>query len=121
MSFLFHNLQLIENYPDVQLIASVYQDNGNTALVALEPTTGETIATLTVNVDMLPTNIVHIKNYSENEGVLDWLVENSIIKLMPIYDTSTGFVEVQGAKLVHEGLLAQAEDARQALRNSMSQ
>ena len=56
--------------------------NGRTALKVYDADTGEPIATATVNLpdQPLPDNHVFIKNWSENEGILDSLVEANYIK-----------------------------------------
>lgn len=110
---LLHNLQLSSLYKNVLLEASVYENNGNTVLMALHPETHERIATLTVNLIDLPNYLVTIKNWSENEGVLEWLVENKIIALDSNYDVQSGFVTANGARLVNDELYQQAHEAYQ--------
>jgi len=55
--------------------------NGRTAIELIEAETGEPIMTATVNIpDVELTNReIIIKNYSENEGVLGFLMENNIV------------------------------------------
>ena len=68
---------------------------------------GEQIAVLTVNVPELgafPANIVAIKDYSENEGVLAQLVALGIVE--PTGDVvRSGFVRIPLAKILKEELL----------------
>ena len=55
--------------------------NGRTCLQLVDSEDGEPIATATINVPEihLEQNEVIIKNYSENEGILDCLIENEYI------------------------------------------
>ena len=65
---------------------SKYMDNDRIALVLTEEETGEPVATASVNVVEYPMggfserNFTFIKNYSENEGMLDALIEAGIVK-----------------------------------------
>jgi len=55
--------------------------NGRTALVLNEKATGERIAVATINVqEEIYDNEVVIKDYSENEGMLDALISAGIVK-----------------------------------------
>lgn len=114
---LLHNLQLSSLYKNVRLEASVYENNGNTVLTAHDADTLDPITTLTVNVMDLPNYLVTIKNWAENEGVLEWLVENNVIELDENYDVKTGFVTAQGARLVNDELYEQALKMYQGWKN----
>lgn len=114
---LLHNLQLSSLYKNVLLEASVYENNGNTVLTAHDADTLDPITTLTVNVMDLPNYLVTIKNWAENEGVLEWLVENNVIELDENYDVETGFVTAQGARLINDELYEQALKMYQGWKN----
>lgn len=81
----------------VQLL---YYSNGR-HVIQLFNTGGELLATATVNVPkaILHSDEVLIKNWSENEGILEALIENKIVE-----DTgrivSTGFVEANICRLL---------------------
>lgn len=73
-----------------------YRSNGRTCIELLEARTHEPVLVATVNIDdyhLLQPNEVIIKNYSENEGVLDFMIENGIIG-KPKAWISTGWVTV---------------------------
>lgn len=57
--------------------------NGRTAIRLVDADNGEPIATATVNIPEipLPKNEVIIKDYSENEGILDALINAGIVEL----------------------------------------
>jgi len=118
---IFHNLQLATLYPEVLVQASVYIENGNTALSLLDPYTGETIAHASVNVlPLTDYKTVLIKDWGENEGVFSWLIENNILEPCPSLDTSTGYVVARGAQIIHEELLLQAQTIQQEWMDSIT-
>lgn len=61
------------------MIQSHYTNNNRMALYLIDSDTGEPVATCTVNTDDDP-SLVLIKDYSENEGMLDFLIEEGIVK-----------------------------------------
>jgi len=77
----------------VSLEWNKYGSNGRTALELIDVEDGSPVMTATVNIPdahLEPDEMV-IKNYSENEGVLEFLQENNIVG--PIIRTvRTGFV-----------------------------
>lgn len=77
---------------DVQIEFLKYS-NGRTAIELTDAETGEPVLTATVNipdVDLTSREVI-IKNYSENEGVLGFLMDNNIVG--PVKrEVSTGFV-----------------------------
>jgi hypothetical protein len=70
-------------------------DNGRPALVLVDAEDGSPIATATVNLPDVPLgrNQVAIKDWSENEGVLDALVAAGVVKHTG-QTVPSGFVEV---------------------------
>ena len=75
--------------------------NGRTAIQLYDAEIGDPIATATVNIpdEPLPDNHVFIKNWSENEGILDSLVEADYVK--PTGRTvNTGYVTAIEAELL---------------------
>lgn len=76
-------------------------ENGRTAIELVEIETGDPIVVATVNVPEIELEVdeVIIKNYSENSGILQTLILNSIIS-EPIASYGNGFVNVPVCKLL---------------------
>lgn len=73
--------------------------NGNTA-IHLTTTNGEPWGVATVNLgDPINPDHVLIKDYSENEGMADMLIDNGIIEPEPVASYNTGWVTVHEYKL----------------------
>jgi len=76
-----------------ELVWSRYSSNNNKALQLYK--NKELYYVATVNTDKkLPDNQIAIKNYSENEGMVEWLLKNKIIKGDCIINISSGYVEI---------------------------
>lgn len=83
---------------NVRLVFSRYMSNNNTCL-SLYDKHDELVAVCSLNTDLkLPKNEMGIKNYSENEGMLDWLVENGIVEL-PYDFMQSGFITIPICKI----------------------
>ena len=92
--------------------------NGNVALTLLDAETGEPILTATVNDGgKLPPYVAHIKDYSENEGVYDWMQRAGIIVRNPDLDMHNGYVPFMGATIVDQEI----RDYLDMLRTVMEQ
>ena len=88
---------------DAEVFFAPYMDNGNTALQLLDPDTGESITTATVNLgNMLPENVVLIKDWSENTGTVDALHQAGVIKPELLLEIPTGFVSAHAYELTDE-------------------
>ena len=77
-----------------------YSGNDRTALILTDATDGEYLTTASVNVpdiDLKDDEIV-IKNYSENEGILEILTKAGLVK--PLYEVTSGFVKHNVCKLL---------------------
>lgn len=63
------------------LVFSKYQNNNRTSLQLIEVETGEPYMTASVNMPdiYLSDDMICIKNYSENEGILDVLIDAHIL------------------------------------------
>lgn len=75
--------------------------------LALTLTDGTPIATLTVNLpdEPLRDGFVFIKDYAENEGVLQMLLDAGIVELTPkLRKVKSGFVEIPCVKINEEKL-----------------
>ena len=86
--------------------------NGRTAIQILDAIDGQTYATATVNIDhvLLADNEVLIKDYSENEGMLDFLIKNNIVTPTP-NGVQSGFVWLPVAILNDESVWGDAPNA----------
>lgn len=75
--------------------------NNRIAIECLDPNDGEPIAVATVNLpdEHLGENEVFIKDYSENEGMLNSLMEAGIVSA-PIDMVQSGFVQIPKCKLL---------------------
>lgn len=89
-------------------------DNGNVAILLRDKEEGEVVTVATVNTVPLPDRLVAIKNYSENEGVLDFLIENNVVEPEKGNTIYSGFVEIPIHRLTEESR------AMQRLRESCS-
>jgi hypothetical protein len=83
--------------------------NGNLALeiMGAEGTNyeGEPIARVTVNPgERVDDGRIAIKDYSENEGMVDTLLEMGIIKGDPLYTIPSGWVQIPVYELTDKGL-----------------
>ena len=74
--------------------------NGNKAIVLIDAEDGEMVATASVNI--IEEKIV--KNYSENGGMTDALIQADIVEPDIIHDVKTGFVNVKAYKLTEKAL-----------------
>ncbi len=73
----------------------------NQAIRLLDVEDGMPVAIATLNADGLDLDEVAIKNYSENEGMYETLLENGIIHSMH-RELSTGYVTVPVCKLTND-------------------
>lgn len=66
----------------VDVLESKYQDNDRTALILVERRTQEQVVMASVNLpeESLKDDEILIKDWSENEGVLDFLLKNGIVE-----------------------------------------
>jgi hypothetical protein len=74
---------------------------GNPALRLIDIEDGMPVATATVNLDGLDSDEIAIKDYSENEGVYDALLNAGVI-LPKHRELSTGYVTVPVCKLTND-------------------
>lgn len=70
-----------------------YQVGDTVAIKLVEQGSGEPIATATVNIPDLDSNEVAVKDYSENQGMLQVLIEAGVVHT-PHRIVSTGFVTI---------------------------
>jgi hypothetical protein len=86
--------------------------NGRTAIQLNDTLSGEPYTTATVNIDhvLLADNEVLIKDYSENEGMLDFLIKNNIVTPTP-NGVQSGFVWLPVAILNDESVWGEVPNA----------
>jgi len=90
---------------DVEVIPTLYFD-GNTALQLVAIDTGEPVAKATVNIpeEAKTDKIVFIKDYAENEGVLETLVKGNILRDMNM-TVQAGYTVVYGCRITSDRIL----------------
>lgn len=89
-------------YPNCEFKTGQY-GNGNLAL-QVESLDEGPICTCTVNPDEVVTHdAIAVKNYSENEGMVDTLTEMGLIG-EELYSIPSGFVSIPVHKLTEKGL-----------------
>jgi hypothetical protein len=68
-------------YRGIQVTVSKFKySDGKVALTMIDKKEGIGIMKITINMDGINKNEVAIKNYSENEGIYVWLLQNQIVK-----------------------------------------
>lgn len=79
--------------------------NGNNAIKLVDVEDGELVATVSVNGVMeLHESAVGIKTWSENEGIVQSLVDGGVIEPELLGTEPTGFVEIEHYKLTSAAL-----------------
>ena len=91
-----------KNY-NVVIKKEKYSNNDNVALIMEDTQDGEIITVCSVNIDKLPSNMVAIKDYGENVGILEWLIANGVVEAPHDY-VSSGYVTCPICKLAEKYL-----------------
>lgn len=88
-------------------IYGVYYSNNRKALFITDPVTAEPYATCTVNLPELKCNDdeVFVKDYSENEGMAQILIDNGVICPQPLSTFRYNFVEISKYKLTQTAMI----------------
>ena len=82
---------------------SMYRENNNIAIQLIDENTKELISVTTTNTGRKNEEFkVQIKDYSENEGMWQSLVDAGVIKDNIVSTIPTGYVEVKVAELTEE-------------------
>lgn len=99
---------MIINYRGIKCTVKFAQYiNGNTAMFLEDADTSEPIITVSVNPDIeLDESTMAIKNYSENEGVVEELLLENVIVGESIISIPSGFIEIPVYKLSDKTLEA---------------
>lgn len=80
-----------------------YYENGNLAVEIWSAEDGP-ITKVTVNPGLsIYTDHIAIKDYSENEGMVSWLISEGLIEDTPTRIIVSGFVEIPVHKLTEKG------------------
>jgi len=87
-------------------VGTTYAENGRKAIVLRDSETGEPVATATVNLAdvRIPDNCVFVKDYSENEGMLDTLYNHGIVESGAIVEVKSGYVFISAYRLTQEAI-----------------
>lgn len=86
-------------YENCYFYGSQYQESGNIALEIWSNEEGP-ICRVTVHPGIkVPEDCIAIKNYSENEGVVDWMKSMGFIEDAPVRIIKTGWVEIPVYKM----------------------
>lgn len=88
--------------PKKTILRFSFYDNSRAVAIQAFDEDGELYTRISVNLDGVgkPSAeyrtfpYVAIKNYSENEGITEWLIEKGIINKEPVAVTSSGYVKV---------------------------
>lgn len=87
---------------EVEILFHTYEDGGNTAIILLDSDKEiYTVATTNVSYPLNP-NYVAIKDYSENEGMSGFLIDNNIIQDEVITSVPSGHVVIPVFKLTNQ-------------------
>lgn len=89
------------------IVEPAHYGNGRKALVLNEDgPSAERIAVATVNLDdeVCPENFAYIKDYSENEGMADALIEADLIKPKAVMTVKSGHVNVSLYRFTEKAL-----------------
>lgn len=88
---------------DCEVIITKYQDYGNPAILFHEKGTGTLVADASVNLGYkLDEGTVAIKTWSENEGILEFLVREGIVA-ETLYTSPTGYTQAHICRLLVPG------------------
>lgn len=89
-------------YRNCQFMVGYYENN-NIGIEIWDDNVGP-ICKVTVNPDVkLPSDRIAIKNYAENEGMVDWLKSMKIIEPDPVQIIQSGWVEIPVHLLTSKG------------------
>ena len=83
-----------------------YYGNGNKAIQLIDAEDGDPVATATVNLveEQIDEDLVFVKDYSENSGMVKALTMAGIIIPQEIHTVQTGYVWVSAYKLTKTAL-----------------
>ena len=87
---------------DVNVYRTRYVSDPRNAIIITDQITRELLFVASCNLPEYPCgeHQTYIKNWSENEGILPWLIEQGIVS-KPITSVPTGHVEAQLVNIIH--------------------
>jgi len=85
---------------------SHYMSNNNKSISLIDKEDGGPVATATTNLveETIPTDVVFIKDYSENEGMAESLIKAGIIEPEVVSTVGQTFVKINAYKLTARAL-----------------
>lgn len=99
------NKELFYNNQKVRCFLSKYNEPTNNAIIMVNDK-DEQVAVCSTNLDLeLSKNEVFIKNYSENTGMLNFLIKNGVVKA-PKKCVNSGFAMIPICELITDGFVA---------------
>jgi len=88
------------------VVATYYTTEDRKAILLIDTDDNQSVAVATVNMSGYPCkdNQVYIKNYSENTGILECLIDHGILLSQPVSKLQNKFVKVPLMQLTPEAL-----------------
>lgn len=91
------------NYENCYFDVGRYAENDNLA-IRIRAEYGEPITTVTINPsEDISDDYIFVKDYSENEGMVEWLTKMNIIDPTPKKAVSSGWVSIKAYELTARG------------------
>lgn len=90
-------------YPNCYFVTGRYSENNNLSVRIMNDSEGP-ICTVTVNLGRkINDDCIVVKDYSENEGMVNWLFDNEFIEDHPVDIIDNGYVHCGVYKLTDKG------------------
>jgi hypothetical protein len=91
---------------DCEATFARYQSDNSPAVCLVDEVTREPVAVATVHIADAPlrTNCVFVKDYSENTGMAEALVEGGVIEETVMSEFQSGFVSIKSYRLTEAAL-----------------
>ena len=91
------------SYENCEFVVDRYRSNGNLAIHIISPMEGP-ICNVTVNTDIkLSDDMIAVKDYSENEGMVEFLKREGLIDKRPDVLIPSGWVQIPIYHLTERG------------------
>ena len=91
------------SYENCYFNVSRYCENDNLAVTIMNSDLG-VISRATVNPGVsINDDWIFLKDYSENEGTVDWFLREGLIESYPTIDVESGWVVIKAYKLTEKG------------------
>ena len=100
----FNYVSRYGSYEDCWFEISRYVESDNLAIEIWSPLDGA-VTRVTVNVDFsLPDDCIAVKDYSENEGMVDWLISQGLVEPNRAYTIKSAWVDIPIMRLTEKGI-----------------